>query len=95
MSAITSLRGAIEGIANEAEDRTVGVLRATEGAALAFVSAVFVAIEVSVRQVVQVLFGLVTTAVSESFNVADAVVTAVLGDLVEDEDVNVASEEVD
>ena len=86
MSAITSLRGAIEGVTDEAEDRVIGVLRATEGAFLAFVSAIFVAVEVSVRQVVQVGFGLANTFVSEGFNVADAVITAVLGE-VADEDV--------
>ena len=84
MSAITSLRGAIEGVTDEAEDRVIGVLRATEGAFLAFVSAIFVAVEVSVRQVVQVGFGLANTFVSEGFNVADAVITAVLGEVEEE-----------
>lgn len=86
MSAITSLRGAIEGVTDEAEDRAVGVLRAIEGAALAFVSAVFVAVEVSVRQVVQVGFGLANTFVTEGFTVLDSVVTAALGAVEGDED---------
>lgn len=94
MSAITSLRGAIEGVTDEAEDRAIGVLRATEGAFLAFVSAIFVAVEVSVRQVVQVGFGLANTFVSEGFNVADAVITAVLGE-VEEEDIMLEVEEED
>ncbi len=87
MSAITSLRRAIEGVTDEAEERAIGVLRATEGAVLAFVSAIFVAVEVSVRQVVQVGFGLANTFVTESFAVADSIVTAALGVPVdEDED---------
>ena len=88
MSAITSLRNAVEGVTDEAEGRAVGVLRATEGAALALVSAIFVAVEVSVRQVVQIFFGFAETVVVEGLNVVDAVVTAVLGaaeDEVEDE----------
>ncbi len=84
MSAITSLRNAVEGVADEAEDRVIGILKATEGAVLAFVSAIFVAIELSARQVVQVGFGLTLTFVSEGFNVVDSVVTAALG-AVEDE----------
>ena len=91
MSAITSLRSAIEGVTDEADDRVIGVLRATEGAALAFVNAIFVAIEVSVGQVVQVAFDLADTVVTEGFNVIDAVVTVALG-AVEDE-VDIASEE--
>ena len=87
MSAITFLRGAIEDVSNEVEDRTVGVLRATESAVLAFISAIFVAVEVSVRQVVQVVFGLANTVVTEGFNVLDAVATAALG-AVEDEGIN-------
>ena len=80
MSAITSLRRAIEGVTDEAEERAIGVL-------LAFVSAIFVAVEVSVRQVVQVGFGLANTFVTESFAVADSIVTAALGVPVdEDED---------
>ncbi len=84
MSAITSLRGAVEDATDEVEARIVGVLRATEGAALAFISAIFVTVEVSVRQVVQVVFGLANTVVAEGFTVIDAVVTAALGE-VEDE----------
>ena len=80
MSAITSLRRAIEGVTDEAEERAIGVLQA-------FVSAIFVAVEVSVRQVVQVGFGLANTFVTESFAVADSIVTAALGVPVdEDED---------
>ncbi len=93
MSAITSLRGAVEGVTDEAEDRAIGVLRATEGAVLAFVSAIFVAVEVSARQVVQVFFGLAQTVVSEGFNVVDSVVTAALGVPV-DEDDEINTEEV-
>ena len=88
MSAITSLRGAVEGVTDEAEDRVVGVLQATEGAVLAFVSAIFVAVEVSARQVVQVFFGLATTVVSEGFNVVDSVVTAALGVPVDEDEIN-------
>ncbi len=79
MSAITSLRRGVEAVTDEAEDRAIGVLRATEGAILAFVSAIFVAVEVSVRQVVQVGFGLVNTFVTESFTVVDSVISAALG----------------
>ena len=88
MSVITFLRGAIEDVSDEVEDRTVGVLRATEGAVLTFISAIFVAGEVSIRQVVQVVFGLTNTVVVEGFNVIDAVVTAVLG-AAEDEEVDI------
>ncbi len=84
MSAITSLRGAVEDATDEVEIRIIGVLRATESAVLAFVSAIVVAVEVSVRQVVQVVFGLANTVVAEGFNVIDAVATAALGE-VEDE----------
>ena len=86
MSAITSLRRAVEGVTDEAEERAIGVLQAIEGAVLAFVSAIFVAVEVSVRQVVQVGFGLANTFVSESFAVADSIVTAALGVPVDEDD---------
>ncbi len=79
MSAITSLRGAVEDATDEVETRIIGVLQATEGAALAFISAIFVAVEVSARQVVQVVFGLANTVVVEGFTVIDAVATAALG----------------
>ena len=87
MSAITSLRGVIEGATNEAEYRILGVLQAIESAMLTFVSAIFVAVEVSARQIVQVFFDLTQTMVRESFNVIDAVAAVALGE-VEDEDID-------
>ncbi len=75
MSAITTLRGAVRDVSNEVEARVTGVLEASEGAVLAFVSVV----EVSVRQVVRVFFGFANIVVTEGFNVAEAVTTAVLG----------------
>ncbi len=82
MSAITSLRNALEGITAEAEDRVVGVLRAIENAALIFISAIFGAVELSARQVVEVFFTLARTFVVESLNVVDSVVTAALGEVI-------------
>ncbi len=88
MSATTSLRGAVEDATDEVEIRIIGVLQATEGAALAFISAIFVAVEVSVRQVVQVVFGLANTVVTEGFTVVDAVVTAALGAAEDDDELD-------
>ncbi len=79
MSAITTLRGAVKDVLNEVKTRVTGVLEASEGAVLAFVGAIFGAVDESVRQVVQVFFDLAGTVVDEGFNVADAVATAVLG----------------
>ena len=85
MSAITTLRGAIKDVSNEVETRVIGVLEAGEGAVLAFIGAIFVAADESVRQVARVFFGLAITVVDEGFNVVDAFATAVLG-TVEEED---------
>ena len=86
MSAITILRGAVAGATNEAENRIDGVISATESAALAFISAIFVAVEVTIRQVVQIVFDLANTVVAEGFNVIDAVATAALGAVEDEED---------
>ncbi len=92
MSIIPFLRGAIEDVTVEVENRITGVLQATEGAALVSVSAIFGAVEVLVRQVIQVVFGLANTVVAEGFNVLDAVVTAALGTVGdEDEDVSIVT----
>jgi len=88
MSAITTLRGAIGSVTIEVEDRIVGVINAAEGAVLAFVSAIFVAVEVSVHQVVETFFGLIQTVVDEGFNVVDAVVTAAFGAVEDDADID-------
>jgi len=79
VSAITSLRNALEGVTDEAEDRVIGVLKAIESAILTFVSAIFGAVELATHQVVQVFFDLTQTFVIESFSVVDSVVTAALG----------------
>ena len=79
MSAITSLRNALEGVTDEAEDRVIGVLRATESAVLTFVNVITDAVELSTRQVVEIFFGLAQTFVAESFSIVDSVVTVVLG----------------
>ena len=95
MSAITSLRNALEGVTNEVEDRVSGFVGVTENAALAFVSAILGAIEISVRQVVEVFFSLAQTFVTESFNVIDSAVTAALGvPTNEDEGVDVAANSI-
>ena len=79
MSAITSLRNALEGVTDEAEDRIIGVLQATEGIALGFISAVFDAVEGLARQVVAVFFDLAQTVVIGGFNVVDSVISVALG----------------
>lgn len=84
MGIATTLRKAVGVVLAEAEDRAVNILATTNDAVSEFIGAVFYAASVAAQQVVDIVFDLAGTAVTEAFNVAEAVVTAVLGDELED-----------
>ncbi len=86
MSAIGTLRTAVNTLLSTAEARTLGVLDATERAASAFLTVITDAVRLAATQIVSIAFTLANTVVEEAFNVAGSAVNAALGEVQDDEE---------
>ncbi|KKM69981.1 hypothetical protein LCGC14_1445310 [marine sediment metagenome] len=88
MNKVSTLRKGVNVVLTETENRVQGVLEAAERAVSIFVFTIFSAATAAVNQVVDIAFDLAKVVVEEAFNVAESVVTATLGEVSFDEEMN-------